>query len=342
MNAGNNTPTTLMEAVKYFSDLDVAHNFFAAVRWPSGEVACPHCGSTSVKYLAKYRRWECREKHPKRQFTVKVGTVMEDSPMGLDKWAVAFWLEVNAKNSISSYELHRALGITQKSAWFMLHRIRLALHTGSIAKMGGGGATIEADETLIGGSAKNMHKARRDRVVGKSTGGAHMTPVMGLLERHSEKGKSKVRAQVIPNRKRETIHDVIHKQVEPGSHLFTDAHDAYGKLGEDYFHAFVDHAEKYVEGLVHTNGLENFWSLFKRCIKGTHVSVEPFHLNAYIDSEAFRFNNRDVKDGDRFMMALPGMVGKRLTYKQLIAAAMEEYTATESDNGAASGNILPN
>jgi len=204
----------------------------------------------------------------------------------------------------------------------------------SFEKMGGGGAAVEADETLIGGLAKNMHRNRRARVVGRATGGAHMTPVMGLLERHSEKGKSKVRAMVIENRRRETIHDVIHKQVEPGTQLYTDAHDAYGKLEAEYFHAFVDHAEKYVEGLVHTNGLENFWALFKRCIKGTHVSVEPFHLGAYVDSEAFRFNNRDVKDADRFLMALPGMVGKRLTYKGLIAQ-LEEAPASDKDGASA-------
>src|ERR1700733_14808802 len=123
-------PQTLIEAVRYFSDLHVAHTFFARLRWSNGAV-CPKCGSKNVRYLAKYRRYQCNQKHERRQFTVKTGTVMEESPLGLDKWAVAFWLEVNAKNSISSYELHRALGITQKSAWFMLHRIRLAVQTES-------------------------------------------------------------------------------------------------------------------------------------------------------------------------------------------------------------------
>src|SRR5215207_10728307 len=163
MNAGKKYPKTLVEAIRYFADLDVAHAFFADARWPDGVVCCPHCGDVNVKYMPTYRRWECKNKHPKRQFTVKVGTIMEDSPMGLDKWAVAFWLEANAKNSISSYEVHRALGITQKSAWFMQHRIRLAMQSGSFEKMGGNGSNgVEADETFVGGLARNMHRSRRN------------------------------------------------------------------------------------------------------------------------------------------------------------------------------------
>jgi transposase-like protein len=341
MNSGNGQqPKTLMEAVTYFSDLENARLAFEKIRWPHG-ACCPRCGSTAVRYLPKYRRWQCSSSHPRRQFTVKVGTIMEDSPLGLDKWAVGFWLEVNAKNSVSSYEIHRALGITQKSAWFMLHRIRLATKTGSIDKIGGVGSEgVEADETFIGGKARNMHKKRRERVV-TGTGGTHMTPVMGLLGRHSERGKSQVFATVVENRRRETIQAVIRKQVETGTPLYTDAHDAYTNLGPDYFHAFVDHAEKYVDGKVHTNGLENFWSLFKRCIKGTHISIEPFHLMAYLDSECFPFNNREFTDGERFRIALAGMEGKRLTYKALIGA-LEDAPATGSDKGAANGNGLPN
>jgi transposase-like protein len=269
---------------------------------------------------------------------VKIGTVMEESPMTLDKWAVAFWLEVNAKNSISSYELHRALGITQKSAWFMLHRIRLALQSGKIEKIGGGGSVVEADETFVGGLSKNMHKNRRKRTI---TGPGHhgKAAVMGLLERHTEKGHSQVRAQVITDLRGESLYAVIHKHVEPDTNIYTDAWQAYRNMPPEYYHQFVDHAEKYVDGAVHTNGLENFWALFKRCIKGTHVSVEPFHLGSYVDSEAFRFNNRDVKDGDRFVMGLHGMTGKRLTYKRLTGAP-EERTA--SGNEGASDAVLPN
>jgi transposase-like protein len=309
---------TLMQAVTYFSDSNAAHDFFAKMRWPNGP-GCPRCGSTDVSYSEKYRRFECKHRHERRQFTVKTGTVMEDSPLGLDKWAVAFWLEVNAKNSISSYEIHRALGITQKSAWFMLHRVRLAVKEPRSKKMGGTGGICEADETFVGGKVKNMHESRLQTADGQLI----IPPkaaVMGLLERHAEKGKSKVRTAVVPNIRKGTLHDIIHKNVEPGTAIYTDALHSYKSLGDKFFHDFVDHAERYAKGAVHCNGMENFWTLFKRCIKGTHVSVDPAHLEAYLDSEAFRFNNRATNDGQRFRMALGGMSGKRLTYRELIGA----------------------
>lgn len=318
-NNGNTTayPKTLVEAVRYFSDPAVALEFFARLRWPNG-VCCPHCGSTNVLFLANQKRWKCREKHPRPQFTVKVGTVMEDSPLGLEKWAVGIWLEVNAKNSISSYEVHRALGITQKSAWFMQHRIRFALHQGSFEKQMMSG-TVEADETFIGGKARNMHKGRRERII-TGTGGAGKTAVMGLLERHSEKGKSRVRTAVLPNTRRKTLQPIVREHVAPGSHVYTDALKSYAELEPEFVHQFIDHAETYVDGVVHTNGLENFWSLFKRCIKGTHVSVEPFHLFRYLDAECFRFNFRILNDAERFQSVSRLLAGKRLTYKALIGA----------------------
>jgi transposase-like protein len=234
-------------------------------------------------------------------------------------------MEINCKNSISSYEIHRALGITQKSAWFMLHRLRLALKSGSFEKMGGGIEPVEIDETFVGGLAKNMHLSRRRQKIHGAT--VDKTPVMGLLERHTEKGKSKVRAKVIGGTGKEHLYPVIRTHVQPGALIFTDAWRAYRQLPPDFAHQFVDHMEKYVDGVIHTNGMENFWSLFKRCIKGTHVSVDPAHLQAYVDSEAFRFNNRSLKDGGRFNAASLGMIGKRLTYKALIGAS-EEGTAT--------------
>lgn len=306
---------TLVQAVKYFSNLDQAHEFFAKSRWPEGPV-CPHCGSKDVAYLAKYRRFQCSHKHDGRQFTVKTGTVMEDSPLGLDKWAIAFWLETSAKNSISSYEVHRALGITQKSAWFMLHRIRLALKSGSFDKMGGNGGIVEADETFIGGLSRNMHLSRRRKTI-TGSGSAGKVPIIGILERRADK-PSQIRATVLPGIQKDAIHSIIHKNVEPGSKLYTDAFNLYRKLGQNFQHDFVDHILEYVRGEVHTQGIDNFWCLFKRCLKGTHISVDPAHLLAYVDSEAFRFNNRDKNDGGRFRAALPGMVGKRLTYNALI------------------------
>src|ERR1700722_8775540 len=229
---------TLMQAVQYFSDLAVAQEFFAKMRWPDGAV-CPRCGSRDVAYSEKYRRYECSHRHDRRQFTVKTGTIMEDSPLSLDKWAVAVWLEANAKNSISSYEIHRSLGITQKTAWFMLHRIRLALKSGSFEKMGGGGNPVEADETFVGGLSKNMHTARRRKTIFGALGGK--TPVMGLLERHAEKGKSKVRAKVIGGTGKDNLYPVIYRNVEQGANVYTDAWRAYRQLPPDFAHQFVDH-----------------------------------------------------------------------------------------------------
>jgi len=324
-----------MEAVQYFADPDAALQYFIQFRWPHG-VTCPHCGSKAASYLANQRRWQCHTKHPRRQFSAKVGTIFEESPLPLEKWLVAAWLETNAKNSISSYEVARALGITQKSAWFMLHRVRFALHVGSFDKKLSG--VIEADETFIGGRAINMHKAKRAARI-KGTGGAAMTPVMGLLERHDGKKHSTVRAMVLADRKKKTIHEVIHSNVEPGSSVYSDALQSYSGLSPTFAHDFIDHAEAYVKDkVVHTNGLENFWSLFKRCIKGTHVSIEPFHTGAYIDSEAFRFNNREVKDADRFAIALSGVSGKRLTYKNLIGMPTLGRSLDDSGEGSAEAN----
>jgi transposase-like protein len=307
-------PKTLMEAIKVFANEDVALQFMAALRWPTGEVCCPRCGSLRVRFIGTRRVWECREKHPAKRFSIKTGTIMEDSPLGLDKWLAAMWLEANAKNSISSYEIHRALGITQKSAWFMQHRIRLAFHEGTFNRMKG---TVEADETFIGGLARNMHKSKRDKVI-TGRGGANKAAVMGLLERHTEKGKSRVKTFVVDDRTSKTLHPIVHGHVEAGSNLMTDELRGYSGLDAAFIHGVINHAEKYVDGAVHTNGLENFWALFKRCIKGTHVSVEPFHLFRYLDAEAFRFNERMLDDGGRFVLAVRGIEGKRLTYKGLI------------------------
>ena len=337
MNTENNNPKTLTEAVRYFADLDKAQQYFVNVRWSAG-VCCPHCGSMNVHYLANQRRWKCNEKHPRCQFSAKVGTVFEESPLGLDKWLVVVWLEVNAKNSISSYEVARALGVTQKSAWFMLHRVRHAMHVGSFEKKMSG--IVEADETFVGGKAANMHKGRHARCL--SEGWKGKTAVMGLLQRHSKNKHSVVRTAVIANRRAETVQPIIRQNVQTGEIVFTDELSGYRGLSDAFAHRFVNHAERYVHGIVHTNGLENFWSLFKRCIKGTHVSIEPFHLAAYVDSEAFRFNNRELNDAGRFAVALPSVVGKRITYSQLIGK-FDAECRIDADNIAENGeSLLPN
>src|SRR5438552_8637801 len=218
MNAGNTYPTTLIQAVRYFSDRDIATDFFAAMRWPNG-VCCPHCGSSAVVYLKNQRRWQCREKHPRRQFSAKVGTIFEDSPLGLDKWFVAVWCITNAKNGISSCELARALGITQKSAWFMLHRVRHAMHVGSFEKFCG---TIESDETFVGGKARNMHLSRRREKI-HGTGGMGKAVVHGLIERGDKKRVSKVKATVVPNTRKATLVPLIQQHVETGATIYTDS-----------------------------------------------------------------------------------------------------------------------
>src|SRR5580704_14917183 len=308
-------PTTLQEAIVYFADPANCREYLVARRWPNG-VICPRCGSENVLFLEKYNRWHCREKHDAPQFTLKTGTVMEDSPIGLDKWLTAMWQIVNSKNGISSCEVHRAIGITQKSAWFMDHRIRFAmgLEPGDKAR-----GHVEADETFIGGAARNMHPVNRARRI-TGTGGKDKTAVMGILERGKDGKPSRVRTTVIPSRKKKALQAEVRKYVEAGSALYTDALLSYEGLAGEYAHQVVDHAVKYVDGKVHTNGLENFWSLLKRGISGTYVSVEPFHLFRYLDEQSFRFNNRKMTDGERFSVAVSGVIGKRLTFDQLTGA----------------------
>lgn len=308
-------PKGLLAAIHYFSDLDRCHDFMVAFRWPNG-VACPACGSADLYYRANRRVWQCKTKHPKQEFTTKVGTIMEDSPIGLDKWFAAAWMVTNAKNGTSSYEIARALEVTQKTAWFMLQRIRVAMQTDGGMFFG----KVEVDETFIGGRARFMHPDKRaEKITG--TGGMGKAAVMGLLERHGPDGHSRVKAKVVKNVKRRTLAPEVRLHVTPGAEVFTDALKSYDDLDTDFAHQVIDHAEKYVEGQVHTNGLENFWSLLKRCIKGTYVSVEPFHLFRYIDEESFRFNNREINDGQRFAKVIAGMVDKRLTYQELIGAS---------------------
>jgi transposase-like protein len=303
----DNTPKTLQEAIKFFSGTETCTTFMAQLRWPDG-VTCPHCQGKAVSYLSTRHKWKCMNKECHKQFSVKVGTIMEDSPIGLDKWLAAIWLIANAKNGISSYEIHRALGITQKSAWFLLHRIRLAMQTGTFEKLSG---QVEADETYISGKARNMHKSKREAMI-KGRGSVGKVAVMGLLERQGE-----VRTRVIQDADRETLHKGVKNFVESGSELFTDGWKAYGGLDAEYIHQVIDHAVEYVRGNIHTNGIENFWSLLKRSIKGTYVSVKPFHLFRYLDEQTFRFNTRKGKDADRFVQTVKSISGKRLTYEQL-------------------------
>jgi transposase-like protein len=302
-------PKTLQEAIVYFSDPQRAFDYAVSLRWPDGKVACPRCNSDKNYFIKTRRIWLCRGCD--KQFTIKVGTIFEDSPLGMDKWMAAFWMLCNCKNGISSMEVHRALGITQKSAWFMLQRLRLAMQDDFFgSKLGG---EVEVDESFIGGKARNMHLSERKRRI-TGTGTKDKTAVMGILERGG-----KIRTTVVPNRKKAALQGEIRKHVEAGAALYSDALLSYEGLATDYAHKVVDHAVQYVDGRVHTNGLENFWSLLKRGISGTYVSVEPFHLFRYLDEQTFRYNNRkDMGDSDRFKLAMSNVFGKRLTYSQLI------------------------
>jgi transposase-like protein len=310
MDSNGRLPETLVEAIRFFSDADVCLSFVVQLRWSNG-ITCPRCGSGEHSFLSTRRVWKC--KGCKKQFSVKLGTIFEDSPIGLDKWLPALWMVINCKNGISSYEMARALGVTQKTAWFMNHRIRLAVQEGTFEPMSG---EVEVDETFIGGRARFMHEDKRaEKITG--TGGMGKTAVMGLLERHGKDGHSRVKAKVVPNTRRKTLSPEVRENVEEGSEVFTDALKSYSDLSDAYTHQVIDHAECYAKGKVHTNGLENFWSLLKRSIKGTYVSVEPFHLFRYLDEQSFRYNTRKLSDGMRFLRAAVGIVGKRLTYTAL-------------------------
>jgi transposase-like protein len=310
-------PKTLQQAVVYFSKPDNCVEYLAAKRWPNG-VTCPTCGSDKVTYNPSRRIWQCSSHHAKRQFSVKVGTIFEDSAVGLDKWLIAVWMITNCKNGISSYEVARDLGVTQKTAWFMMHRIRLALQDSTGGKLGG---EVEVDETFIGGLARNMHVSkRRNKIMG--TGGVDKVPVLGILRRGG-----KVRTSVVPDVTRKTLRGRVFENVSPGSKVFTDAWVAYAGLDSDYVHSVIDHAKAYAVENVHTNGLENYWSLLKRTVRGTYVAVEPFHLFRYLDEQAFRFNNReDLDDGGRFDLAMSQVIGKRLTWNRLTGKSHDAQT----------------
>ncbi len=317
--AEQNQPKTLQEAIQYFSDEQVCVEAFARVRWPDGKPVCPACGHTESYYLAKQRRYKCKECW--KQYTVKMGTLLEDSPIPLTKWLPALWMIVNCKNGISSYELGKSLGITQKSAWFVLHRLRTALRSGggfgAKHKLGGDSGAVEVDETWIGGKAKNMHRSRAKKYAQTNFG---KTIVMGMLDRDLRQ----VRAKIVPDVKRETLQAEVMREVKHGSRVFTDEWTGYDYLHSRFVHDFVKHTERYVDGQVHTNGIENFWSLLKRTLGGTYVAVEPYHLSKYINEQVFRFNHRGGKkkenritDAQRFALALSQVAGKRLTYAEL-------------------------
>lgn len=306
-------PKTLIEAVRHFTDLNVCHEYLIGVKWPDGRIVCPKCGGDIIGRINSRRMLQCKAKACRKQFSSKVGTIFEDSPLGLDKWFVGVWSIANAKNGISSHEVGRALGITQKSAWFMLHRIRVAMKTGSFGKMDG---EVESDETFVGGKAANMHAAKRAKVI-TGRGAVGKAIVHGLLERGHDGEPSQVRASVVLDTEAATLVPEVIANVDPGATVYTDAASAYCNLVTRFIHGVIDHSVEYVRGRVHTNGIENFWSLLKRTIKGSYVHVSPWQLAKYVDEQVFRFNERVKNDAERFREVMLAVVGKRLTYRQL-------------------------
>ena len=312
-------PKTLQEAIVFYSDLKNCIAVMREQRWPDGKVICPTCGRNDVTWQENAKVWQCKSKHSKRKFSAKTGTIYEDSPLGLDKWLMATWMLANCKNGISSYEVARAIGVTQKSAWFMMHRIRLAMCEPDEKLGGAGHPPIEIDETFVGGKVKNMHKNRKVKGLSYAAGNGK-TIVMGMLERGG-----KVRAGVIPTRKLEHMGPAVENNVEELSHIITDEHSCYPFIaGDAYFHEVINHVEGYVREHVHTNGIENFWSLLKRGLHGTYISVEPIHLDRYVAEQVFRFNNRqNMTDSTRFAKVLSQVTGKRLTYAEVTGKVQE-------------------
>lgn len=322
MSTDLKNPETLIEAVRFFADEDTALEFAAILRWPDGEQVCPKCGSVGKHYFLKnQRRWKCRD--CRKQFSIKVGTIFEDSPLALSLWLPAVWMLANCKNGISSYELARALGVTQKTAWFMLHRIREAMQDGDSGPFDG---EVETDETYIGGLAKNMHKSKRQRVI-TGTGGKDKVKVMGFIQRTTDDQPSRVQTTILPDTRKPTMQGEVKRHVRRGSQLFTDRHWGYHGLDAEYIHEIIDHAVEHVRGRIHTNGIEIFWSLVKRTIHGTYVSVDPFHIRRYLDEQTFRFNERGDTDGGRFTTVLRSVIGKRLTYSDLTGAMLSRRPA---------------
>lgn len=302
------TPKTLMAAVRYFADRRVCSEYLKGIKWPDGNITCPTCGCDSVHELStRPGLMKCNRRACQKQFSLKRGTIMEDSPLGLDVWFTAIWAIANCKNGISSHELARACGITQKSAWFVLHRIRKAMETDEFQKLEG---TIEVDETYIGGEAANMHKDRREQAV-TGRGGVDKDIVQGILQRDGP-----VRTFHVDDTTGLTLRGNVKQNVERGATVYTDAHASYTALSDTYQHASIDHAREYVREACHINGMENFWSLLKRGLKGTYIHVASFHLFRYCAEQCFRFNHRKLTDGGRFHKLMGRLAGK-LSWRML-------------------------
>jgi transposase-like protein len=298
-------PETLVEAVRYFSNPDVCIAHVANLRWPNG-VICPTCGRVDVSYLESQKRWQCKSRHAKRQFSVKIGTIFEDSPLGLDKWLSAVWMIINAKNGVSSYEIARALGVTQKTAWFMDHRIRAAMEYGTFDKKLD--SPVEADETYIGG------KTREEK--GRFT---NKTAIVGVVEKKKHVGQ--IRAFATKQADATNTLSFLKQNLEEGATVHTDESKIYSRAKRTFIHESVNHSEKeYARGAISTTTIDGFWNLFKRSYKGTYTHLSPAHLDRYVKEHTYRYNTRMLTDGQRFTEWFANC-HRRLMYKTLINKA---------------------
>jgi transposase-like protein len=301
---------TLQDAFSFFSDKQNCIDYVVSWRWPDGRVTCPTCGSTDVKWLKSRSVFCCKTRHPKWQFSVKVGTIMEDSPIPLRDWLMIAWMLGSCRNGISSYEVARTIGVTQKSAWFMLHRLRKAMDSNTEQLSG----EVEMDESYIGGRLKNQHVRKRKQGYQKDK-----TPVFGMVERGG-----RVVTKVVESTHSRVIQPLVEASVSKTALVISDNYPIYDQLTRmGYTHEVINHtADRFVRGNVHTNTIENFWNCLKRMLSGTYISVRPKHLQAYCQEQSFRFNCRKgFTEEQRLRVVLDGFTGKRLTYAELIGKA---------------------
>lgn len=304
---------SLLELIEYFKDEQTCVDYFQIKRW-NGNPVCPHCNNKVVYKFSDNKRFKCAA--CRKQFTVKVGTIFEDSKIPLRKWFVAVYLITSHKKGISSHQLAKDLKVTQKTAWFMLHRIRFALAQGSFeAPLGNeqGESIIEVDETFVGGKNKNRHANKKvENSQGRSV--KDKTPVLGMIERGGI-----LKAMQVPDTKSETIQPIIDQEVITGNIVVTDEWWGYKQINAAYEHFCINHANgEYANGLAHTNNIEGFWSLFKRSIIGIYHFVSTKHIQKYVDEAVFRYNTRHINEGVRVRSMLTKTQG-RLKYKTLIA-----------------------
>ncbi len=299
----------LTEILKRFPDDKMTEVWFTKKRWPNG-IACPRCGSLNVKTGAAHKTmpYRCREKECAKRFSPKTGTVMEGSKIGMQKWMIATYLLSTSLKSVSSMKLSRDLGINQRSAWFMAHRLRAAISVKDRPYSG----PVEVDESYFGGKFRNATKAKKKTLKGRGPVGK--TAVVGAKDRAT----NRVSAKVVPNTSKETLHGFVDEHADPLASVYTDEATVYESL--PFNHSSVKHSiSEYVKGDVHTNGIESLWATMKRAHKGTFHKISPKHLDRYVQEFAGRHNLRERDTIDMMTGILSGMDGKRLKYRELIA-----------------------